>query len=172
MTNKKYSCLVENVNDDYEMEVSHWTAVAQKLFTNLINQPEVGLNSCISGLEEDFDEVFFDITFANAKDTHDLNKIYRNKDYPADIITFALFADDEDSMILERKVTLGDIVIALDKVEEMAKEENKTFDYELKFLIAHGILHLLGFDHQSEDEYNFVVKHQIEAIKGLENDKV
>lgn len=160
----KIDCLVENANENYEIDVQTWCETAKMLFQNLMTYEEVAAGSCLVG--KDFDEIFFDITFTDGTETHELNRTYREKDYPADIITFAIFADDEESMIIERRVVLGDIIIALDKVEEMAKEENKTFEWELKFLIAHGILHLLGFDHQTEDEYNFVVKHQIEAIEG------
>ena len=78
-----------------------------------------------------------------------------------------MFADSEDKIMVERSVMLGDIIIALDKVQQMAQEEGKTFEWELKFLIAHGILHLLGFDHRDEEEYNFVVRHQNLAIEGL-----
>ncbi len=163
MTNR-IDCLIENANENYEIDVQQWTEISKKLFNNLMTHEEVKSNSCLVG--RDFGEVFFDVTFTDGTETHELNKTYRGKDYPADIITFAIFADDENSMIIERRVVLGDIIIALDKVEEMAKEESKTFEWELKFLIAHGILHLLGFDHQSEDEYNFVVKHQVEAIEG------
>lgn len=172
INNKQLECLIENANEDYEIDISLWVETAQKLFRNLMTHDGVGKESCLAGLEADYDEIFFDITFTNAIETHELNKTYRDKDYAADIITFALFADDETSMVIERRIVLGDIIIALDKVDEMAKESGKSFDYELKFLIAHGILHLLGFDHQTEQEYNFVVKHQIEAIKELENDEV
>lgn len=163
----KIDCLIENANENYEIDVQTWTETAKKLFQSLMSHEEVAAGCALVG--KDFDDVYFDITFTDSTETHELNKTYRGKDYPADIITFAIFADDEDSMIIERRVVLGDIIIALDKVEEMAKEEAKTFEWELKFLIAHGILHLLGFDHQTEDEYNFVVRHQIEAI---ENDKI
>lgn len=167
---KKVDCLIENVNENYGIDVQQWSQTAEKLFNNLMSHEEISSTCCLEG--EEFKEVFFDITFTNSADTHELNKTYRGKDYPADIITFAIFADSEDRFILDKRVVLGDIVIALDKVEEMAGEEGKTFDYELQFLIAHGILHLLGFDHQTEEEYNFVVKHQVNAIKELCNDKV
>jgi len=162
MKNKTIDCLIENANENYEIDVQTWTETAKKLFQNLMTHEEVASCACLAG--QDFDEVFFDVTFTDSVETHELNKTYRDKDYPADIITFALFADSDDDLIIERKIVLGDIIIALDKVEEMAKEEGKSFEWELKFLIAHGILHLLGFDHQTEEEYNFVVKHQIEAI--------
>ncbi len=161
----KIDCLIENANNDFEINLEQWTQTAKNLFQNLMTHEVVSTDSCLAGL--DFDEVFFDITFTNAAETHELNRTYREKDYPADIITFALFADSDDELIIDGRIVLGDIIIALDKVEEMAKEEGKTFDYMLKFLIAHGILHLLGFDHQTEDEYYFVVKHQEEAISKL-----
>ena len=166
MINKNIDCLIENVNDDFEIDVEYWSQISQKLFNNLISYPEIQ-SCCLLDLKDEFDDIFFDITFTDAKETHELNKTYREKDYPADIITFALFADSEDKMMVERSVMLGDIIIALDKVQQMAQEEGKTFEWELKFLIAHGILHLLGFDHRDEEEYNFVVRHQILAIEGL-----
>ncbi len=167
INSKRVDCLIENVNVDFDIDIEAWTQTAKALFQNLCRHDEIATNFCFNGLAEDFDEVFFDITFTNSTETHELNRTYRDKDYPADIITFALFADSDDELIIERRIVLGDIIIALDKVQEMAKEEGKTFEWELKFLIAHGILHLLGFDHQSEDEYNFVVRHQNLAIEEL-----
>ena len=90
---------------------------------------------------------------------------YRNKDYPADIITFAIFADDDSKFILDADINLGEIIIALDKVKEEAKNKNIEDEYELYFLISHGILHLLGFDHQTEEDYNFVIGIQNKALE-------
>ena len=96
-----------------------------------------------------------------------LNKEYREKDYPADIITFAIFADSEEKFIFDGEINLGEVIIALDKVKEEALKKGKTDEQELSFLISHGILHLLGFDHQTEDEYNFVVNLQNEALEAI-----
>lgn len=172
MKNKNIECLIENVNENYEIDVQTWSDRAKSLFRILLESDEISKNSCLVDYDEEFENIFFDITFTNSSDTHELNRTYRDKDYAADIITFAIFADSEDEIIIDKRIVLGDIVIALDKVEAMAEEEGKTFEWELKFLIAHGILHLLGFDHQSEEEYNFVVRHQNRAIKELDSDKV
>ena len=59
----------------------------------------------------------------------------------------------------------GEIILALDKVKEEAVKHNVSDEYELYFLIAHGILHLLGFDHQTEEDYNFVVSEQKKALE-------
>jgi len=129
--------------------------------------------SCLNGKE--YDSITFDIVFCDSVKTQELNRDYREKDYPADIITFAIFADDENSFIFDGDINLGEIVIALDKVIEGANRdisESKNKEQELFFLISHGLMHLLGFDHQSEEEYNFVVSEQKKALGSIEYDKI
>ena len=72
-------------------------------------------------------------------------------------------------------VNLGEIVIALDKVIEgvnrdVSLSENK--EQELFFLISHGLMHLLGFDHRDEEEYNFVIAEQRKALESIDYDKI
>lgn len=169
MLNKdNIECLIENVNEAYDLDLTNWCETSKQLFLHLVSHSEICQDFCLK--EQVFDKIFFDITFTDGVQTHELNREYRNKDYPADIITFALFADSEDKFVPDGQIILGDIVLALDKVKELADEKKEDFEYELKFLIAHGILHLLGFDHQTLEEYEFVVKHQQKAIKELENE--
>ncbi len=122
--------------------------------------------SCLEGI--DFDTLTFDILFCDGEKTHQINRDYRDKDYVADIITFAIFADDESKFVLDGDVNLGEIIIALDKIIEEAEKIGVSKEYELYFLIAHGILHLLGFDHQTEEDYNFVVEVQKKALRYAE----
>ncbi len=134
---------------------------------------ELGFKSCLNNKE--YDSITLDIVFCDSEKTHELNKDYRNKDYPADIITFAIFADDENSFIFDGDINLGEIIIALDKVIEGANKDislSKNKEQELFFLISHGLMHLLGFDHQSEEEYNFVIAEQKKALECIEYDKI
>lgn len=134
---------------------------------------DIGKISCLEGKE--YKSITLDIVFCDSKKTHELNRDYRDKDYPADIITFAIFADDENSFIFDGDINLGEIVIALDKVIEGANKdisEAKNREQELFFLISHGLMHLLGFDHQSEEEYNFVITEQKKALESIEYDKI
>ena len=106
--------------------------------------------------------------FCDSTKTHQINRDYRDKDYPADIITFAIFADDENRFVFDNDINLGEIVIALDKAEEMTNSDvslSKNREQELYFLISHGLMHLLGFDHQTEEDYNFVVEVQKKALR-------
>ena len=129
--------------------------------------------SCLEGYK--YDSITLDILFCDSEKTHELNRDYRDKDKPADIITFAIFADDDTRFVFDGDINLGEIVIALDKVIEgvnrdISNSENK--EQELYFLISHGLMHLLGFDHQSEDEYNFVIEEQRKALGSIEYDKI
>ena len=129
--------------------------------------------SCLNGYE--YDSITLDIVFCDSEKTHELNRDYRDKDYPADIITFAIFADDENRFIFDGDINLGEIVIALDKVIEGCNRDisfSKNKEQELYFLISHGLMHLLGFDHQDEEEYNFVIEEQRKALECIEYDKI
>ena len=107
--------------------------------------------------------------YCDSVKTHEINKEYRQKDYPADIITFAIFADTEkeERLIFDGEINIGEIIIALDKVMEEAEKKQITREQELLFLISHGIMHLLGFDHQTEEDYNFVIDKQNKALKAI-----
>lgn len=83
---------------------------------------------------------------------HKLNKQYRNIDRPTDVLSFALNEGDEDGYDGPDTALLGDIVISLEKVDEQAKEYGHSFERELAYLTIHGMLHILGYDHQTPEE--------------------
>ena len=134
---------------------------------------DIGDESCLEG--EEYTSITLDIVFCNSDKTHELNRDYRDKDYPADIITFAIFADDENSFIFDGDINLGEIVIAMDKVKEMVNKDishSANWKQELFFLISHGLMHLLGFDHQTDEEYNFVIAEQRKALESIDYVKI
>lgn len=161
MTKKTINIFTENIYPDWNLDELKIIQNTQKIVQYFIEY--LSEISCLKGYN--YNTLSFDILFCDSKKTHEINKNYRNKDYPADIITFAIFADDETKFVLDEEINLGEILIALDKVQEEALKNNFSDNYELYFLIAHGILHLLGFDHQNEEDYNFVVNTQHEALK-------
>ena len=120
-------------------------------------------NCCLKDF--DYNTVSFDFVYCDSKKTHEINREYREKDYPADIITFAIFADSEEKFVFDGEINLGEVIIALDKVIEEAEKKGTTKEHELAFLISHGILHLLGFDHQTEEDYNFIIDLQNKALE-------
>lgn len=160
-TTKIINVFTENIYPDWEIDEVKCVAITRKIVEYYLEQ--LLDISCLDGF--DFESLTFDILFCDSEKTHQINRDYRDKDYPADIITFAIFADDETKFVLDEDINLGEILLALDKVREEAKKHNVSDEYELYFLIAHGILHLLGFDHQTAEDYNFVVEVQKKALK-------
>lgn len=151
----------ENIYEHWEIDEKMFIDIAKKILKFYFS--EVLEQSCLSGFE--YDTVSFDFLYCDSKKTHEINREYREKDYPADIITFAIFADSEEKFIFDGEINLGEVIIALDKVIEEAGKKGVTKEHELAFLISHGILHLLGFDHQTEEDYNFIVELQNRALE-------
>ena len=79
-----------------------------------------------------------------------INREYRDKDQPTDVISFAYH--ETDDFDIGPYDTLGDIVISLDRVFEQAKEYNHSPKREFFYVLTHGILHLLGYDHIEEED--------------------
>lgn len=157
----------ENIYAAWELDEKEFLNIAKKILKFYLQQPEVTENCCLNGYE--YDTISFDFLYCDSVKTHKINREYRNKDYPADIITFAIFADTdkEERFIFDGEINLGEVIIALDKVSEEAQNKNSTQEHELAFLISHGILHLLGFDHQTEEDYNFIIELQNKALKAV-----
>lgn len=161
----------ENIYPDWEVnekEIIDRTKIMLKHYIKAL-----GERSCLNGYE--YDSVTLDIVFCDSEKTHELNKNYRDKDKPADIITFAIFADDEDRFVFDGDINLGEIIIALDKVIEGVNKDvsnSKNKEQELYFLISHGLMHLLGFDHRDEAEYNFVIEEQRKALEVINYEQI
>ena len=94
---------------------------------------------------------------------HKLNKEYRGIDRVTDVISFAL--EDDKSMIIPDDIRLlGDIYICLDKAKKQAKEYGHSLERELCFLAVHGVYHLLGYDHENEEDAKIMFKKQEEVL--------
>ncbi|MYL60128.1 rRNA maturation RNase YbeY [Virgibacillus halodenitrificans] len=108
------------------------------------------------------------INFVDNKEIQELNRNYRQKDTPTDVISFAMQekVDGEIDIVGEDiPLILGDIVISIDKAKEQAADFDHSLERELGFLAVHGFLHLLGYDHMSQEEEKLMFEKQ-EAILG------
>lgn len=83
-----------------------------------------------------------------------LNKQYRNKDYVTDVLTF----------VENKEKYLGDVIICYNKIKEQSQSYNHSWERELYFLITHGFLHLLGYDHQTKEESEEMFSLQEELL--------
>ncbi|MGG1248655.1 rRNA maturation RNase YbeY [Bacillus spizizenii] len=101
------------------------------------------------------DQAEVSVTIVTNEDIQQINKEYRGKDTPTDVISFALEEEGEDEVEIvgaEMPPVLGDIIISADRTREQAEEYNHSFKRELGFLAVHGFLHLLGYDHMTKEE--------------------
>ena len=86
------------------------------------------------------------VAFVSDKKMIELNRFFRGKDQTTDVLSFPFETDGYD----EADDYLGDIVISLEQAERQAKENKLKLDLEVKQLILHGILHLCGYDHETD----------------------
>ena len=106
------------------------------------------LDAILAYLGEDGD---FSVHFVSDEEIRALNREYREKDEPTDILTFAL-SDGEAFPVFEgEERELGDVFISLESMHRNAVTFGVSDDEELKRLLVHGVLHLLGYDHESND---------------------
>ncbi len=114
--------------------------------------------------KEKLENAVFNLIIVDNDYIHNLNKIYRNVDKETDVITFAL--EDEDSIVIPNgERILGDIYISIDRAKVQAKEYGHSLLRELSFLAVHGFYHLLGYDHQTEEEEKEMFKKQEEVLE-------
>ncbi|MEM1502207.1 rRNA maturation RNase YbeY [Domibacillus sp. 8LH] len=113
------------------------------------------------------------VTFVTNERIQEINRDYRDKDAPTDVISFALEEMGEDEVTItgtDMPRILGDIIISIDRSKEQAEEYGHSFERELGFLTVHGFLHLLGYDHMNEQDEKEMISRQKDILDayGLE----
>lgn len=101
---------------------------------------------------------------------HELNLEYRGLDQPTDVLSFAMNDNPEDyAVVLPQEIPelLGDIFISVDRAIEQAASYNHSIDRELNYLAVHGLLHLLGFDHQNDEDTDVMRKAEEQILAGF-----
>ncbi len=96
-----------------------------------------------------------------------LNREYRGIDSPTDVLSFALEEGEPMPDAGEERI-LGDVVLSLERAEEQAKEFGHGFMREVAYLTAHGVLHLLGYDHGTEEQRNIMRQKEEAALAALD----
>ncbi|MBX7199292.1 MAG: rRNA maturation RNase YbeY [Rhodospirillaceae bacterium] len=93
-----------------------------------------------------------------------LNAAYRGKNKPTDVLSFPAWTGDPGDT---REAILGDVVIAKDVTARDAKSENKTLGEHLTHLVVHGVLHLLGYDHEEDDDARAMERLEVKVLEAL-----
>ncbi len=99
---------------------------------------------------EKVENAIFSIVFVEDEEIHNMNKEYRGVDRVTDVISFAL--EDTKDLVYNEIRMLGDIFICIPQMKRQAADYGHSEKRELAFLTVHGILHLLGYDHMTEED--------------------
>ncbi|MCD8301362.1 MAG: rRNA maturation RNase YbeY [Clostridiales bacterium] len=146
----------------------HYKDLAQKVAQAALDQEAFPYKAEIS------------LTLTDDDDIHQMNREFREIDSATDVLSFPMMEYDEpgDYSFMEEElfdlvdpdteeVLLGDIVISLDRVKAQADEYGHSEKREYAFLIAHSMLHLLGYDHMTPEEAAVMEKRQEMILDGL-----
>ena len=110
-------------------------------------------------------DAYLSIIFVDEDEIQNINKTYRNIDRVTDVISFALEDNNED--IIGDRI-LGDIYLCIPKMKAQAIEYQHSEKRELSFLVCHGLLHLLGYDHvNNKEEEKIMFDLQDEILDSL-----
>ena len=104
------------------------------------------------------EDAYVFVTLTDNENIRIINNEQRGIDRETDVLSFPVLEFEDGEMIAgvgdyyEDKLILGDIVLSLEKAEEQRIEFGHSFEREMCYLLCHSVLHLLGYDHETEDE--------------------
>jgi len=103
------------------------------------------------------------ISFVDNEEIHDLNRKYRGKNEPTDVLSFPV--DFESPEVGEK--LLGDIVISTEKIVEQAEEYCNSVSREMIYLLVHSMLHLMGYDHMDEENKKIMRRKEEQVMEAM-----
>lgn len=153
-----------NIDFVFDNEVENFENNYEQDFTAIIEQALK-----ILGIEDD---VEVSCVLVDDERIHEINREYRHIDRSTDVISFAM--EDNDQFYVEGMPrTLGDIFISVDHAKKQAEEYGHSLRREMCFLFTHGILHLLGYDHMTDEQEKemFGLQDQILGALSIEREE-
>lgn len=153
-----------NIDFVFDNEVENFENNYEQDFTAIIEQALKTL-----GIEDD---VEVSCVLVDDERIHEINREYRHIDRSTDVISFAM--EDNDQFYVEGMPrTLGDIFISVDHAKKQAEEYGHFLRREMCFLFTHGILHLLGYDHMTDEQEKemFGLQDQILGALSIEREE-
>ncbi|NLN41469.1 MAG: rRNA maturation RNase YbeY [Clostridiales bacterium] len=160
--------IIEIDNNQDKIEITQDT---EKLIYNSIKK--------VLDIEEFHLKAMVDIILVDNQDIRKINSEYRGVDKATDVLSFPILDLKSGQKSLDVNtfnndidpdsgaIILGDIIVSMEKVKEQAEEYGHSFERELGFLIVHGMLHLLGYDHMTEDDRNKMRSKEEAVLKAL-----
>ena len=122
------------------------------------------LNKVVSTIldQEKMADCVINLRVLNDKEMKKLNMQFRQKDKTTNVLSFP----NEDISVKQTK-NIGDIAISVEYVKAEAKKEGKTFDDHIIHMLAHGVYHILGYDHENNENAVIMENKEIQTLKKI-----
>ena len=108
-------------------------------------------------------KISFSLMLSNNKKIKKLNKNFRNKDKPTDILSFPFRTKNK----IKKKTYIGDIIISYNFINKPKTQKKEIFREKLIKIFIHGFLHLLNFDHKKNTDYKKMLKEEKKIFKSV-----
>ncbi|MGL5978775.1 MAG: rRNA maturation RNase YbeY [Erysipelotrichaceae bacterium] len=148
------------VNNTKEASWEAYASLFEAISTQASTHLKVNNDACLSVIFVDDAQIF------------EINQTYRNIAKPTDVISFALKDSEDAYEMMDGEEELGDIFINIEAVVRQAADYGHSLHRETCFLFAHGLLHLLGYDHMSAEEEAIMFPLQDEILHGIADKEV
>ncbi|MDO4870105.1 MAG: rRNA maturation RNase YbeY [Bacillota bacterium] len=156
--------------------VSNGTELTDRLMDDFADAAAacVALEREETGIEIlDPDVVEISLSFVSMDEIHELNRDYRGVDRPTDVLSFPMIDDFaalqemyEDMEQTPEELLLGDVVICLEKALQQAEEYGHSPEREVVYLFTHSVLHLLGYDHMTDEDKKIMRAREKQIMAG------
>ena len=122
------------------------------------------LNKIVSIIldQEKMSDCVINLRLLNDKEMRKLNMQFRQKDKTTNVLSFP-----NDDISVKQTKNIGDIAISVEYVKAEAKKEGKTFDDHIVHMLAHGVYHILGYDHENNENAMIMENKEIQTLKKI-----
>ena len=122
------------------------------------------LNRVVSTIldQEKMSDCVINLRLLNDKEMKKLNMQFRQKDKTTNVLSFP-----NDDISVKQTKNIGDIAISVEYVKAEAKKEGKTFDDHIIHMLAHGVYHILGYDHENNENAVIMESKEIQTLKKI-----
>ena len=122
------------------------------------------LNKVVSTIldQEKMSDCVINLRLLNDKEMKKLNMQFRQKDKTTNVLSFP-----NDDISVKQTKNIGDIAISVEYVKAEAKQEGKTFDDHIIHMLAHGVYHILGYDHENNENAVIMENKEIQTLKKI-----
>ncbi|MCR9214936.1 MAG: rRNA maturation RNase YbeY [Proteobacteria bacterium] len=166
---------------DIELAIAVKDNSWRDLLPNLETCTKEVIEATLSALQEEFGTlpiageiqpvVEISLVLTGDKEIRELNRDYREKNRPTNVLSFPDTLIDEDALkeaaLTEEPLMFGDIIMASDTIREEADAQHKSIADHFRHLLVHGVLHLAGHDHIDENEAQIMEQLEIDILRGL-----